>query len=540
MFHLLIVDDEMEILEWLKELFEYDCPLELEVHTAGSGKKAIELLGRVKCDVVLTDIKMPGMDGMELYRRIKENWPRSRVVFLTGYRDHETLYEAVQNKEVRYLLKTEGDQKIMDTVLEAFGEIQKEKEELALKEQRGVLFKKARYWLLKEYLEKLVLGAENGEATQAQLDELEIPVRLEYPLLVFLGRMDAGQGVAAYGQQEAVIEVITGAMPGILKLTVCVLEYNYLLVLIQPKMLDEYVDWKRIFRIASGALEDALEICRKRPGLRLCFTVYREAVRFDELGEKYHVLKNGLITLLKEEEPGILILGEERLPGARVDCKAGLMKLPQLESSLEQGLRESSLTLLKEITLPLLSEVSRHDIGALELYYNISMVYLKIISANGLGDKIPFRMGLYKLTSADSFGSWQEAVNYLKELTEVMFELMGEDNSYHKDQAILKVEEYIRNNLGGDLTLTVLADVGGFNAAYLSRIFKQKYHCNLSEFIVRERMNLAKQLLVETNEKINRIGEKAGYPTPHSFTRVFKGSEGISPVEYRARFRTEK
>ena len=540
MFNLLIVDDEIEILEWLKELFEYDCPLELEVHTAGSGRKAIELLNQVKCDVVLTDIKMPGMDGMELYRHIKENWPRSRVVFLTGYRDHETLYEAAQNKEVRYLLKTEGDQKIMDTVLDAFREIQEEKQELALKEQRGVLFKKARYWLQKEYLEKLVLGADAGEPKQDQLDELEIPVRLEYPLLVFLGRMDSGQGAAALEKQESVIEVIKEAMPGILRLMVCVLEYSYLLVLIQPKMLDEYVDWKRIFRISSGALEDALEISRKRPGLKLCFCVYREAVKFGELGEKYHMLKNGLITILKEEEPGILILGEERLPDTRVDCKAGLIKLPQLESSLEQGSREASLTLLKEITLPLLCDVSRHDIGALELYYNISMVYLKIISINHLEGKIPFRMGLYKLTSADSFGSWQEAVNYLSELTAVMFELMGEDNSYHRDQAIQKVEEYIRNNLGGDLTLTVLADVGGFNAAYLSRIFKQKYRCNLSEFIVRERMNLAKKLLVETNEKINRVGEKAGYPTPHSFTRVFKGSEGMSPVEYRARYRTDK
>ena len=539
MYNLLIVDDELEILEWLKELFEYDCPLELEVHTAGSGRKAIELLNRVKCDVVLTDIKMPGMDGMELYRHIKENWPRARVVFLTGYRDHETLYEAAQNKEVRYLLKTEGDRKILDTVEDAFREIQREKEEFALKEQRGALFKKARYWLQKEFLERLVSGTEMAEPTQQQLDELEIPIRREFPLLLFLGRMDSVQGAVPYDRQEAVIEMLKEAMPGILKLTVCVLEYNYLLVLIQPKMLDQYVDWKRIFRISLGALEDIQEICFRSLEIKLTFTIYRDAVSLEGLTEKYHLLKNGMITILQEEQPGILTMGEDNLPDRKISCKGGLMKLPQLENCLEQGNREGCIRLLHEITLPLLADISRHDIGALELYYNISMVYLKIISINGLGDKIPFRMGLYKLTSADSFTSWQEAVNYLKELTEVMFEMMGEDNSYHKDQAILKVEEYIRNNLGGDLTLTVLADVGGFNAAYLSRIFKQKYHCNLSDFIVRERMNLARKLLAQTNEKVNRIGEEVGYPTPHSFTRVFKNSEGMSPVEYRARFRGE-
>ena len=118
MLRLLIVDDEAESLAWLKEMFEAESSEEMILYTASSGRKALEILNSVKCDVVLTDIKMPGMDGMELYRHVKENWPRARVVFLTGYSTHELLYQAIQDREIRYLLKTETPEKIVSTVLE--------------------------------------------------------------------------------------------------------------------------------------------------------------------------------------------------------------------------------------------------------------------------------------------------------------------------------------------------------------------------------------------------------------------------------------
>ena len=130
MLRLLIVDDEAESLAWLKEMFEAESAEEMILYTASSGRKALEILNSVKCDVVLTDIKMPGMDGMELYRHVKENWPRARVVFLTGYSTHELLYQAIQDREIRYLLKTETPEKIVSTVLETYHELVEQQEQL--------------------------------------------------------------------------------------------------------------------------------------------------------------------------------------------------------------------------------------------------------------------------------------------------------------------------------------------------------------------------------------------------------------------------
>ena len=209
MYKLLIVDDELENLEWLEELFRYEAPRELEIYTALSARKAIEILNSVKCDIVLTDIKMPKMSGMELYRHIKENWPRCRVIFLTGYRDHETLYEAAQDKSVRYLLKTEGDAKIMDTVMEAVYELDRQREELTLERERGILFEKARYWIKKDFWEQAVTGTGIELPGQRKLEELGISLKADYPVLFFLGHIEEVGTNISRERVEGVMELIT-------------------------------------------------------------------------------------------------------------------------------------------------------------------------------------------------------------------------------------------------------------------------------------------------------------------------------------------
>ena len=93
--------------------------------------------------------------------------------------------------------------------------------------------------------------------------------------------------------------------------------------------------------------------------------------------------------------------------------------------------------------------------------------------------------------------------------------------------------EYIDSHLGDDLSLTTLAQIGGFNASYLSRLFKQVTGQSPSEYILQKRMNLAKSLLAETNIKIQDIAAQTGYLSAHSFTRTFRNETGISPTDWR-------
>ena len=534
MLQLLIVDDEEESLEWLRDMFDRKVSEEICVYTASSGKRAIEILNCVKCDVVLTDIQMPGMDGLELYKHVKENWPLAKVVFLTGYSSHEILYQIVQDKEVRYLVKTEPPEKIVSTVLEAYFELKDAQKRMLIQSRKDALLDKAKYWLQKELVERLLCGMQEEAVPEEQLQALELPFSWEEPVMVFLGRAGVEKGILSYEQQEAIMFAIRENTPGYLFVRTYILDLHYVLGIVQPRLALERADWKRTFHVCVGMLESVQEVCREELGIRVPFAVGEDVRMLPELGKIYYLLKERLIAMVHEENPGVLKVITK---GAvdRVNNKNGLIMVPMLENYLEQGNYGECKTILKEISGTLQGAASMHDMRVLELYYNISMVYLKYINAKGWGERVPFYVALYPLTRVDDFTSWNEAMEYLLRLTDVFSELMNVEDDYHKSLAIERVERYIRSHLQEDLGLQVLADIGGFNSSYLSRIFKQKYHCNLSDYITQERMNCARRLLVETDEKIYQIAEKTGYQTVSSFNRVFKKMEGISPAEYRTR-----
>lgn len=134
--NLLVVDDEYEILTWLEELFSYNFEPKVDVYTANSAYAAIEMLNHVKFDVVLTDIRMPGMNGIALFQHVKGNWPRCKTIFLTGYPNFEEIYKIIKHKDVRYILKSEDDEVITQAVRGAFSELQQELEQEALLEKQ--------------------------------------------------------------------------------------------------------------------------------------------------------------------------------------------------------------------------------------------------------------------------------------------------------------------------------------------------------------------------------------------------------------------
>ncbi|OXS55383.1 hypothetical protein B1A99_23955 [Cohnella sp. CIP 111063] len=118
MLTLLIVDDEPIIADGLYEEFKENEKWELDVHRAYSGKDALELISRMRIDLLISDIRMPGIDGIELLKQAKRHWPACKVVFLTGYKEFDYAYGALEHGAERYVLKTEGYDKIVEVVEE--------------------------------------------------------------------------------------------------------------------------------------------------------------------------------------------------------------------------------------------------------------------------------------------------------------------------------------------------------------------------------------------------------------------------------------
>lgn len=100
MFRLLIVDDEEIIVNSLYEIFNSLPEIELDVYKAYSAQEAIDWLSRTRIDIVLSDIMMPEIDGLQLLEEIHKRWPFCKVIFLTGYEKFDYIYGALQIKDV--------------------------------------------------------------------------------------------------------------------------------------------------------------------------------------------------------------------------------------------------------------------------------------------------------------------------------------------------------------------------------------------------------------------------------------------------------
>ena len=109
MYRILVVDDEMIIADGVADLIDSTIEIDADVNVAYSGTDAIEYMEKIPVDILITDINMPGIDGMELRRITKENWPKCKIVFLTGYNNFNYIYDAANDKDTSYILKTESD-----------------------------------------------------------------------------------------------------------------------------------------------------------------------------------------------------------------------------------------------------------------------------------------------------------------------------------------------------------------------------------------------------------------------------------------------
>ena len=540
---LLIIDDELEILDSLRDMFKYEVSEDIDVYTANSARKAIELLDRIKFDVVMTDIRMPGMNGIELFRVIKNNWPKCRVIFLTGYKEFDYLYEINEYKDVRYLLKSEEDSVIIQTVLEAFSEIRSMMTENFVSPADVMRQDKAQMWLRKEYINQVIYSKSTPDNLQQQISDFNIPINVTLPMLAFLFHLDNITSDELLGREyelyEDLFRIVQHFMPSKVQAYIHFTANAYGLLIMQPKDLADALTpgWDRLFHISFGALEYIQENFKETLSKSVSFVTSSKPCMLDQLAEHYEQLKRLAVSKIGMNEQMIIIAEKAVLPETNDTLSPVILqpKIQTLVTNLELRKPAQYFETLDGLTASIAQASQKYYDIKWDLYYSIAIQLIHFINENHLTETISGKISLDLLLTKKQ-PSWEHASNYLYEVSHCIFEILDAEPRNRTNEALHKVVIYIENNLNEDLTLNRLAEIGCFNPSYLSRIFKQTYGSNLSEYIVKQRMDLAKRMLCTTTKRINEISLIAGYTSHHSFTRVFKHIVGVSPVDYRDKY----
>lgn len=552
MYRLLIVDDEAVITDGMYEVFQNLKDIELDVYKAYSGQEALKLLGKTRMDIVLTDIRMPGMDGLQLLEIIHGKWPKCKVIFLTGYNEFEYVYTAIQYEGVSYLLKTEGYSKIIGAVENAAAELERDFQLDAMLRQAKEQLGTTRYLLQEIYLNSIIKGEFcMHEINQKQFDELEIPMSASEPVIMLIGRIDGiPKGIPRSekaGWLYSVKLIAEQYFSSYVQYTYFIHDNSTLVWFVQPGEdrlqpgEGSEAVWPEILTFIKGNVELMQENFMKSAGKSVSFALDDSPARWSELADRFFTLKmllnyrigNGSGMLLTDK----IVLEKELQPsggaGERITVKR--INTEQLEEILEYGTKDDFLTAMDELSGPLTRAASMHDIAALEHYYAVALVLISHINKWNLTEKIAFQIGLYKLMSVDYHESWSYAAEYLRQLGLLLFDIKGREEEKRAQDVIGIVQKHIMDNihLQEEVSLVRLAELVYFNPSYLSRLFKQVAGSNLSDYISECRIRKAKRLLENPDIKILEVAEAVGYGSATNFARFFKKLTNMTPQEYR-------
>lgn len=540
MYRLLVVDDEEIITDGLTEILNDLGIPGLDIFKAYSGTEALEWLDNTRIDIVLSDIRMPEIGGLELMEIIRRNWPRCRIIFLTGYNDFESIYKAIQVWGVRYLLKTEGNAKVItevrDVIRELEGELRTDHLLQQAMEQRNTLETLAHG----DYFRHLLLGTEGGKSSARTEDFRKLNISLDpyKPILVVLGSLIRTKRLPSFAKrQEAALAVKFLGDSYLREKTRCVGlidRYGDLLWLIQPvddiPPAESVEAYERAVRFLEGTLEHIQAVCFESLQLDSAFTIYRTIVEWETLPDAYDRIRQLQYNRAGDGANMVMTVQlEENNSTGQMRERVRSEKFEQLAGHLEGGRMDAFMELLQELLRPVVSGRRAEGVQAMELYYSLALVLLSYVNRRQLNEQVP-TTGLMRF---EAHCSWQEGFEYLSRTAELLFSLRRNVESNRAAEAMDAVCTYIEKHIDEELSLVRLAKCVHFNPSYLSRLFKQEKGLNVSEYIEAVRIRKAKELLATEEMKIQEIGNRVGYDSPQSFTRFFKKATGMSPQEYR-------
>ncbi|GGD83877.1 response regulator [Paenibacillus nasutitermitis] len=555
MYRILIVDDEPLIVNSMYRMLREAAHLELEAHRAYNVYEALDCLKQIRIDVVISDIRMPGMSGIELHKQIIESWPRCKLIFLTGYNDFDYTRHAIRTGGVvDYVLKNEDDHIILAAVEKAFAELDKVEDGADYMRNARKKLQLAIPALQKNTLFDLMRNpSPPPKELEKRLAESEIPLLLDKGVFLVTGRADGWMEDATeldrmlliYACQNIAEEYLA---PTVVNVSV-VFESNKLVWFMQPREFlardswdeeQEKQAWQHLKTRVYGIMEAVQRTCRQLLKLSVSLVMGRGPVEWDNLGTQFYYLKallgqssnNGHELLIQDSDK----FGSHSEQGRRYRLSESQHNKKQLEL-LEQYLISGQREQFHELYADMMNAdgVSGYKFQ-LELFYAVSLHLISFAIRAGLFDELFMKLDLGKTTQYDAHETWTDAAAYLAKVADY---LLGQYESVPEDQSerlIASIHQYVQTHLGGDLSLTKLSALVHHSPTYLSRLYKRMTGTMLSDYITEERMKKAQKQLAETSMKIQEIASNVGYEAAPQFNRSFKKMFKMTPQEYRELF----
>lgn len=536
MIDIIIVDDEKSIREGMATSIPWEEHGINVSAIASSASEALDLIDTYMPNVVITDISMPDMSGLDLLEIINRTYPNIKVILISGYRNFEYARRAVTNNAFCYLTKPLVQQTLVDKVLEAKKEIDEKLREVSLNDN---IRRKLRenIMVLKDNFFRMLMEGKLRQKNEITERAITTEIDIDYNnFVVCLAEFELASSQKKLNMYDfsfykaAIMSTMEQKLEDIYKCYTFNLDNRIGLLVCSKQKI------QRDFLISR--LQDVKSWVNKNMGFSLSVGVGNTCGSIEKVTLSYISAIDAMLYRV--------ILGKNVVVDAQLKIKATKEKivvddfdniLKTREEDMVLALRNKSHASVKEI-IDQIMQSSKHivandvrqkeRIAFLLSVFLIRIIYsLEITNYRFYNKENDLYNSINELISIDDMRNF--LISIIKEITQAIEESDSKQNNFLVNKGL----RYIKESVYEDVSLVTIAERLQIHPNYLSKIFKQVTDESFTDHVIRYKMNEAKKLLKSTNDKVYEISDKLGYKDVAHFTKLFKKHFGISPTEYR-------
>ncbi len=545
MYKVLIVDDEKFVVDSLTGTLPWNELGIGEVFGVYSAREALQIIEQHHVDIVLTDIRMPGMDGIQLIERIRSLSFNTECVLLTGYEEFSYAKQAIRHQVVDYLLKPVSDDAIISTIRGITGRLNEKWEQISSYQRAVSTLNEQLPALQADLLRDLLNGRKFGARLLGdKLRVLRLPFGLDDTVALMLIRLEGEFASEEYQDrwliEYAIINMAREIMAQDFHLWSCRDAHDYLVVAAAPRSAEGAVGempegtgqadlLDRLERGACLLQENVVTFLKGNVSI-----VVGGQSEFPEGLPKLHAEVLALIRTQIGSNQGFFMTARRVPERESIDSLSALHKPPSLLHLFEAGYWEEIRIKLDSVFAELEQLGDRGGANpeyALEVYHAFSAALYHYAHANGRPVLELLHDG--KLYLSEESLSVHRLREWAKAVCDALHQTANKEMSNSRTAVVHIVQDFIHQRLSEDVSLQTLADHVGWHPVHLSKVFKLETGEMLSDYLLRIRLERAVQLLKSSELRIFEIAAQVGYLTTSYFIKVFKKYYGVTPQEYR-------
>jgi two-component system, response regulator YesN len=520
-YKILIVDDEQLERDALRAIINKSVDSIIEIEDAVNGREAVAKARSFNPDMIFLDIKMPGINGIEASRMIRESNPSISIIFLTAFNQFEYAHEAIQIGVDDFIIKPSSEKRVLEVVLKVINKIDSQRTALNLRENSTIRLNRATDYLENEFIYTLSVRGITEEKFNSYLSILDVKFYSARAGIVKLLFETYPLNVESDYQKQ----VLKKRCMYILKSALAKMDIlsffntdisNLYFLLSQENRESNGLKTPYI----SSLIEDITKEIKKNLNMKVIIGIGSIFSNPQKALSSFLHAKNDL-SRLQNKEKSFLSVQENTTVQFPIHLEIGM------EQAVLSGKRKEVMEVFQQIcewfeASPLNFEDKKRD-----------LIELITILKHVAGYQLP--NGICLLDDSEIRNA-AEAISLLTSFNILLNDLLEQINRSHEvdnSPAIEKVCKFIDNNFNTDITLEEAASQCSLSSFYFSKLFKKSKKVTFIDYLTNCRIEEAKKLLSDTNFSIKEISQHVGYNDPNYFTRVFKRVVSNSPTIYR-------